>query len=219
MLHDIRYAFRMMRKAPSFTIITVLTLALGIGANTAVFTIFRASLLRRLPYQEPDRLVEMVGYRTDGSVPEMPVSYPNFADLREHNDAFSSLAAYSGTTVTLKGAEGGEQIIVPLASAGFFETLGVKPFMGRTFNLADEHTDGPASVILTYGAWRRRYGSDPGIVGKSINLDGSLCTIVGVLPQSFQFGPSQSGEIWQGLRVRGWKLRRNAFWAASPVRN
>ena len=212
MLHDIRYAFRMMRKAPSFTIITVLTLALGIGANTAVFTIFRASLLRKLPYQEPDRLVEMVGYRTDGSVPEMPVSYPNFADLREHNDAFSSMAAYSGTTVTLKGAEGGEQIIVPLASAGFFETLGVKPFMGRTFNLADEHTDGPASVILTYGAWRRRYGSDLGIVGKSINLDGSLCTIVGVLPQSFQFGPSQSGEIWQGLRVRGWKLRRNAFW-------
>jgi predicted permease len=202
----------MMRKAPGFTMITVLTLALGIGANTAVFTIFRASLLRRLPYQEPDRLVEMVGYRTDGSVGEMPVSYPNFADVREHNEAFSSVAAYSGTTATLTGSEGAEQVIVPLASAGFFETLGVKMFMGRTFNLADEHTEGPPTVILTYGAWQRRYGSDPGVVGKSINLDGNLCTIAGVLPKSFQFGPSQSGEIWQGLRVRGWKLRRNAFW-------
>lgn len=209
---DIRYAWRMMLKAPGFTLVTVLTLALGIGANTAVFTIFRASLLRSLPYQEPDRLVEMVGYRTDGSVPEMPVSYPNFSDLREYNSAFSSTAAYSGTTATLTGAGGAEQIIVPLASAGFFETLGVKPFLGRTFAPADEHPEGTPSVILTYGGWRRRYGSDPAIIGKSINLDGVLCTIVGVLPRSFHFGPSQSGEIWESLRVRGWKMRRNAFW-------
>ena len=209
---DIRYAWRMMLKAPGFTLVTVLTLALGIGANTAVFTIFRASLMRSLPYQEPGRLVEMVGYRTDGSVPEMPVSYPNFADLREHNTAFSSTAAYSGTTATLKGPEGAEQIIVPLASAGFFETLGVKPFLGRTFDLADEHPEGTPSVILTYGGWRRRYGADLAIIGKSINLDGALCTIIGVLPKSFHFGPSQSGEIWESLRVRGWKLRRNAYW-------
>jgi len=212
LVQDIRYAWRMMLKAPGFTTITVLTLALGIGANTAVFTIFRASLLKSLPFQEPNRLVELIGFRTDGSIPEMPVSYPNFVDLREHNKAFSAMAAYSGTTATLSRPDGAEQIIVPLASAGFFETLGVTPLLGRTFNSADERSDGTPSAILTYGAWQRRYGADPGVVGKTINLDGTLFNIVGVLPKSFHFGPSQSGEIWLGLRVRGWRLRRNAFW-------
>ena len=211
-LQDVRYAWRMMLKSPGFAVVTVLTVALGIGANSAVFTIFRASLLQRLPYQAPDRLVEFIGYRTDGSISEMPVSYPNFVDLREHSSAFTSVAAYSGTTATLSGTSGAEQIVVPLASAGFFETLGVRPYLGRTFTLDDEHVESSPSAILTYGAWQRRFGSDPGVIGKTVILDGTGHTIIGVLPRSFHFAPSQSGDIWLGLRVRGWRLRRNALW-------
>lgn len=212
LFQDLHYGWRMLQKTPGLTAVIVLMLALGIGANSAVFSIFGATLLRPLPYEKPAELVHLNGWRNQGSFQENPFSCPNFADIRDRNQVFSQMGAYSGTSASLSGKDGAEQVITPVASAGFFETLGVKPVLGRTFRLEDEPGQAPPVVMLTYGGWQRRFGGSPDVVGKTMVLDGVLNTVVGVLPQSFQFGPSLSGDIWLSLRVKGWKARRNAFW-------
>ena len=218
LLQDLSYGWRMLQKAPGLTAVIVVMLALGIGANSAVFSIFGAALLHPLPYEKPDELVHLNGWRDQGSFQENPFSYPNFADIRDHNQVFSQIGAYSGTSASLSGKEGAEQVITPVASAGFFETLGLKPILGRTFQLADEQGQSAPVVMLTYGGWQRYFGGSPDVIGKTMVLDGVLNTVVGVLPQGFQFGPSQSGDIWQSLRVKGWKMRRNAFWLHPTAR-
>ena len=213
---DLRYGWRMVQKTPGLSAVIVVMLALGIGANSAVFSIFSAILLRPLPYDHTDELVQLNGLRNQGSFLEQPFSYPNFADVRDSNQVFSQMGAYSGTSASLSGKDGAEQVITPVASAGFFETLGVKPVLGRTFEIADDQGQAPPVVMLTYGGWQRRFGGSSDVIGKTLVLDGVLNTIVGVLPQDFQFGPSQSGDVWQSLRVKSWKLRRNVFWL-NPV--
>jgi putative ABC transport system permease protein len=213
---DLRYGWRMVQKTPGLSAVIVVMLALGIGANSAVFSIFSAILLRPLPYDHTDQLVQLNGLRNQGSFLEQPFSYPNFADVRDSNQVFSQMGAYSGTSASLSGKDGAEQVITPVASAGFFEALGVKPVLGRTFEIADDQGQAPPVVMLTYGGWQRRFGGSSDVIGKTLVLDGMLNTIVGVLPQDFQFGPSQSGDIWQSLRVKSWKLRRNLFWL-NPV--
>lgn len=215
-LLDLRYGWRMLKNTPGLTIIVVTMLALGVGANSAVFSIFSATLLRALPYDKPEELVHLNGVRNQGSFQQQPFSYPNFVDIRDRNQVFSQIGAYSGTSASLSGKDGAEQVIIPVASAGFFETLGVKPAMGRTFQTEDEQGQSAPVVMLTYGGWQRYFAGSPDVVGKTMVLDGTLNTVVGVLPRSFQFGPSQSGDIWQSLRVNGWKARRNAFWL-NPV--
>jgi len=137
-LQDIRYGLRILAKEPGPTAVIVLLLALGIGANSSVFTFFNATLLRPLPYQNPKELVVLQGWRKQASFQEMPTSYPNFADMRQQNQVFSQMGAYSETSGSLSGPEGAEQITSAVASAGFFETLGVKPVLGRTFRLDEE---------------------------------------------------------------------------------
>jgi predicted permease len=216
LIQDLRYGWRMLLKAPGLTAIVVTMLALGVGANSAVFSIFSATLLRPLPYDKPEELLHLNGVRNQGSFQQQPFSYPNFVDIRDRNQVFSQIGAYSGTAASLSGKDGAEQVITPVASAGFFETLGVKPALGRTFQIEDERGQAAPVVMLTYGGWQRYFGGSADVVGKTMVLDGVLNTVVGVLPRNFQFGPSQSGDIWQSLRVDGWKARRNAFWL-NPV--
>jgi putative ABC transport system permease protein len=213
LIQDFRYGWRMLAKSPGFTAVVVLMLALGIGANTAVFTILSATLLRALPFEKPDELAQVWQTRTSGSFQQMEASYPNYLDMRDHSQVFSRVGGYSSTTATLAGKDGAEQIPIAVASSGFFETLGVQPVLGRTFTPAEDRAQEQTAVILTYGGWQRRFGADPHIVGKTLNLDGAMCTVVGVLPGTFQFGPSRSSDIWRSLHLSGgMQERRNLYW-------
>src|SRR6202165_2202343 len=208
---DVRYGWRMLRKSPGFALVIVLMLALGIGANTAVFTVLSAVLLRPLPFEKPQELVQVWETRTSGVFQQMEASYPDFVDMR-NSQVFAQLGGYSRTTMTLSQPSGALQVTVGMASTGFFETLGVRPVLGRSFLPSEETEQKTASVLLSYGGWQRRFGGDPAVVGKTLTLDGVPSTIVGVLPKDFQFGPTNSADFWQSLQVSGWRLRRNAHW-------
>jgi predicted permease len=208
---DVRYGWRMLRKNPGFALVIVLMLALGIGANTAVFTVLSAALLRPLPFEKPEELVKVWETRTSGAFQQMEASYPDFVDMR-NSQVFAQFAGYSRTMMTLSLPSGAVQVTVGLASTGFFEMLGVRPVLGRTFAPSEETEQKTASVLLSYGGWQRRFGGDPAIVGKTLTLDGGPSTVVGVLPKNFQFGPTNSADFWQSLQISGWRLRRNAHW-------
>jgi predicted permease len=212
LLQDFAYGWRMLRKSPGLTAIIVIMLTLGIGANAVVYTIFDAILLRPLKYEKPDQLVQFWEMRADSPSQQQPFSYPNYIDTKRLTSAFSRFGAYSRNSLTLSGKDGAEQIRVGIASSGFFETLGVRPLLGRTFQLAEDEQSKNPPVLLTYGAWRRRFGGDSAAVGKTLVLDGELATVVGVLPKGFQFAPTQSEEIWISLRAQEMFLRRNLFW-------
>src|SRR5260370_22905839 len=141
----------------------------------------------------------------------MEASYPDFVDMR-NSQVFRQLGGYSRTTMTLSQPSGAVEVTVAMASTGFFETLGVRPVLGRSFLPSEETEQKTASVLLSYGGWQRRFGGAPVIVGKTLALDGVPSTVVGVLPREFQFGPTNSADFWQSLQVSGWRLRRNAHW-------
>jgi predicted permease len=210
--HDLRYGWRMLVKNPGFTMVILLMLALGIGANTAVFTVFDATLLRPLPFEHPKDLVQIWETRTPADSQPMESSYPDYVDMRDRNQVFSQIGGYSGTTVTLSSKEGAEQVFAAAATSGFFETLGVHPILGRSFHAEDDLEHTPQTNILAYGAWQRRFGGDRNIIGKTIVINGEVSTIIGVLPESFKFAPTRSADFWISTRVAGWRLRRNAHW-------
>jgi putative ABC transport system permease protein len=186
LLQDLRYGLRVLAKSPAFTAVAVLVTALGIGANTAIFSVVNAVLLRPLPYTHPEQLVRVLTLdkKRGGTDPDQ--SYLNFADLRAHNNVFESLAAYSDAGATLTGAGAPERVFGMDASADLFRVLGVSAQLGRTFAPEDERP-GSAVVVISDGAWRRRFGSDPQAVGRQITLGGKPKTIIGVLPADFQF--------------------------------
>ena len=211
-LDDLRYALRQLLKSPGFAVTAVLTLALGIGANTAIFTVVNAALLRALPLRDPGRLVHLSETRTAGTFQNMEFSFPDFFDFREQNQSFTGVGGYYPINATYSTREGAERVMATVASANFFDVLGVQPILGRVFAANADEADGEKTVLLTYGAWQTRFGGDPNIVGQSITLNDDPRTIVGVLPANFQFGPSRSSDFWIPLGVRGWRLRRNAHW-------
>jgi len=181
LLQDLRYASRMLRKNPGFTWVAVLTLALGIGANTAIFSVIDAVILHPLPFASPDRLVSING--TFPQSDEAAVSPPDFVDYRAANRTFEQFAAvgYRSGPSNLSG-EKAEQVLTSIASANFFATLGIQPMFGRDFSLSDEQVKLPQVAILGSGIWKRNFGSDPGIIGRTIRLDGQSLTVIGVLP-------------------------------------
>ena len=178
-LQDARYALRQLRKNPGFTAVVVFTLALGIGANTAVFSVIEAVLLHPLPFRAPDRLVWLNGKfpQTD----EAGVSPPDFRDYRASNRSFDQMAAfgYSAKPANLSGDKP-EQVLAALASAYFFECLGIRPLLGRDFLLSDEQEATPQVAILGYGLWQRNFGGDRNIVGRTVRLDGQNLTVAGI---------------------------------------
>jgi putative ABC transport system permease protein len=185
-IKDLRFALRGLIKHPAFTAIAVVTLALGIGGSTSIFTVVDAALLRGLPYKSPDHLYHIWENTPKKEFPKREFSYPDYQDY-QHNDVFEGLAAYTGGGAILSGSGDPENLNSPRVSANFFSVLGVDPLLGRTFQTGEDVQGGPKVAILTYGLWQRRFGGDSGIVGKALTLNGQSFTVVGVLPASFQF--------------------------------
>ena len=179
---DVRYGVRLLLKTPAFTAVAVLTLALGIGANTAIFSVVNAVLLRPLPFKNPDRLVWAFGKCPICS--GAAVSPMDFIAYRDENHTFERIGAFAPGNLlfNLTGTEKPEQIKATMVTAGFFETLGLRPLLGRTFVAADEHVKDPLVIILGNHTWKERFGSDPGVIGRPVTLDGMPRTVVGVLP-------------------------------------
>jgi len=183
---DIKFALRGLLKHPAFTAIAVVTLALGIGASTSIFTVVNAALLRGLPYKSPDRLYHLWEQTPKQEFPKREFSYPDYQDYQQ-NSVFEGLAAYTGGGAILSGQGDPETLNAPRVNAAFFSVLGVDPLLGRTFQNGEDSQNGPNVTVLTYGLWQRRFGADPGIVGRALTINGNSYTVIGVLPASFQF--------------------------------
>jgi putative ABC transport system permease protein len=188
---DCRFALRQLRKSPTFTSIAVLTLAFGIGANTAVFSICSMVLIRPLPYPNAERLVKANVYDLKSGDFYGETSYPDFTDWSEQNHFFDHLAAYEAKTFNLSRTKTPEHVKGEVVSSNFFETLGIQPFQGRSF-VAGRNQQ---AVVLSYPLWSRSFGSDPPTIGRSIALDGCDYEVIGVMPRGFQF-PDPEAELW-----------------------
>lgn len=182
---DIRYALRIFAKSPGLTAVAALTLALGIGANTALFSIVKGVLLNPLAYPHSGQLVAIYG-RAPG-FDKAPMSYPNFLDWRREARLFSSMAIYRNQDYLLTGSDEGERLSGYMISADFFPTMGVQPIIGRTFRADDDQLGAAPVAVLGGGFWKRKFGSSPDVIGKSVILNGASWTIVGVIPVSFNF--------------------------------
>lgn len=192
---DIRFAFRQLRHNPSFTLIALLTLALGIGANTAIFSVVRGVLLSELPYAQPDRLVRIFSKVEGGLTSASPA---DFTDWRRQSTAFSAMASSDESTVNLTGSGSAERFTQARVSANMFQLLGVRVQIGRAFGPGEDAREAPRVVILSDGLWRNRFGADPQIVGKSITLDGFPTEVIGVAPAAMRY-PS-SVDMWLTTR-------------------
>lgn len=199
-LQDLRYAVRTLSKAPLFTAIAVLTLALGIGANTAIFSVVHGVLLQRLPFPNAERLVQL--QEAVGPEGQNPVSYPNFLDWKAQNHSFEQMAAYGDAEYIVNTREKSERVLGEIVTDTYFPVLGVTAALGRTFLPEENQVPGAHAVaIIGYGFWQRVYGSDPQILGKSIRVNGANFTIVGVAPRGFH-GFADDSEIWIPLTMR-----------------
>jgi len=211
---DIRYALRLFRASRSFTLVAVLTLALGIGANTAIFTLINAVFFTRLPVHEADRVVRL--YTTDttnavGGAGMLPVSYPNFLDYRDRATVFDGMAAlvFAGATISDEGGESSEQIPAGLVSANILDVLGVRAVIGRGFQKdEDRHEGGDQVAVISHSLWQRRYEGDPNIVGRTILVNGLAYAVIGVAPDGFKgiFALSRSDFVWVPISMHGQML-------------
>jgi putative ABC transport system permease protein len=210
---DLRHACRVLLKAPVFTAVTVITLAFGIGANSAIFSLVNAVLLRPLGYAEPERL--MLIYEGFGGPGKVGVSPPDFVDLTTLQRPFSSIGAYRTTQYELSGTGEPERITVVRVSASVFPILGVIPAIGRTFVESDDQP-GQDVAVLSHGLWQRRFGGDPSAVGRTIILDRRPYTVIGIMPAAFQFpkrGPQVNGEpaqVWTPLALSSFERSQEA---------
>ena len=211
--HDLRFGLRAVRRTPAFTAVAVITLALGIGGNVAVFSLLDAVLLRPLPYSHPDRLFMFFPVEAESHRAMVSSSYPNFQDWREQSRAFQAIAGFERESFNLTGTAQPERLEGLRITPGLFALLGIPPLLGREFTAGDD----PIVVLLTYELWHRRFGGDAGIIGKPIHLEGRTYTVLGVLPPHFRFPPDRWGSApevfvpvipspergWHYLRVIG----------------
>ena len=189
MMQDLRYAVRALRKSPGFTLIAALTLALGVGASTAIFSVVNAVMLRPLPFAEPDRLVRIWESNVERGWPTFAVSHPNFLDFRAQADNFESMAAINNAGFTMTSNGEAEIVLGLQVTATFLPTLKVAPVLGRNFLDEEDRPGGNTRVVLLGdGFWRRAFGADPAVVGRTITLNSQPYTIIGVLPASYRFG-------------------------------
>jgi predicted permease len=196
LVQDLRFGLRILARNRGFTAAAVLALALGIGGTTTMFTLIDRVLLRPLPYSDPDRLVKVWDTVRRQSVERRSVAYANFEDWRAQARSFSALAAYETEDFALMADGEGERVRGELASAGYFELLGISPVQGRSFAASEDARDPAAAVaILSHGLWTRRFGSDRSIVGRQVTLDERPATVVGIMPPAFK-GLSDSAELW-----------------------
>src|SRR5882724_5788745 len=197
---DLRYAIRMLLKKPGFTLIAFFTLALGIGANTAIFTVVNAVLLRPLPYPESEKLME-TGRAYTGSDDVNALSEPKFVFLRDNSQSFEAVTATQGmgSNTYLSDESQTEYISGTMVSADFFRVLGVLPARGRVFTKEEDSPAGERVVILSDGLWRRRFGSETGVIGKTIPLNGNAYAVVGIMPPGFEYFGAQDVFVPMGV--------------------
>jgi putative ABC transport system permease protein len=214
MRHDFVYAVRALYARPLFAAAAIITLALGIGANSAIFSVVHAVLLRPLPYPSPDRLMTLWSHNPRQGFEKDVSAYPNFDDWRRQATSFERLAAYTGADFALTQAGDPAQIAGALVTPGFFETLGVAPARGRVFTAGEGAAGASHVAILSHGLWQTRFGSNPAIVGRSIVLNGLAYDVVGVMPPSFAF--PEAAQVWTPLapwgRYKDFMESRGAMW-------
>ena len=206
-LKDLRFALRTMLKHPAFAAVAIITLALGIGGSTSIFTVVEAALLRGLPYQSPERLYHLWEQTPKPDFPRREFSYPDYLDYQQNN-VFEGVAAYSSSGGVLSGFGEAENIAAPRVSANFFSVLGVNPILGRTFQQGEDAPGAARTAILTYGFWQRRFGGDRGVIGRGLTIDGEGYEIIGVLPASFQF--AIRNDLWRPYQPTQAQLTRRA---------
>src|SRR5215212_312926 len=197
-IKDIRYGLRSLLKRPGFTAITLIALALGIGANTAIFSLVNAVILQPLPYQDPDRLVWVYGNIRNGGN-RASVAPPDFLDYRSQNKTFEQFAA-SGTTsrpMNLTGSGEPERLTASAITGNYFDTFGVRPALGRGFSLENEKSGQDQVTVLSHAFWQTRFGGDPNIVNKTIMLDGKAYEVLGVMPAEVVL--PQPAQLWVPL--------------------
>lgn len=212
LLQDTRYALRMLRKNPGFAAVMILTLALGIGANTTIFSIIRGVLLRPLPFAEPDRLMMLYENNPKRTCPQCSVSPPNFADWRSQNHTFDRLAAMDGGWYSFVAGGVPRRELGQSVTDGFFDMLGVRAAVGRMF-VSDDFNEGQNNVaVLDYAFWQRSFGGDANEIGKTIDLDGKATTVIGVLPQGFRFLDNKASVWTPRIFNEEERTHRGAHW-------
>ena len=215
LLQDLRYGLRMLMKTPGITLMAVVTLALGIGANTAIFSLVSAVLLRPLPYRHPEALVRVHGNNLLEKHPSSPVNPLDMADFRAGNRTLEALASFSNSSAVLTGRGEARTLRVASASAGFTEVLGVRPALGRFFISEEEKEGGERVVVLSQAFWQSEFGGDPAILDQKITLGGIPRRIVGVLPEGFRSPippPQGEAEIWRPLLLPADQTERGGHW-------
>jgi putative ABC transport system permease protein len=197
LLYDLHYTLRQLRKTPGVTALAILTLALGVGANTAIFTVIESVLLRPLPYPHSDRLLfigppgDLRSFRS--------TSWLNYRDIRDQSREFSAVAAYSEDVGVVENQAGSQSVVAPRVTPNLFSMLGARPLMGRTFTAAEGESGGSEAVVLSEGIWRETFHADPGILGRAVRISGKLHTVVGVLPDAFRFPEQVGADIRKGV--------------------
>lgn len=193
LLHDLRYAFRTLLRSPGFALTAILVTALGIGANTAAFSVADFVLLRPLPFADPDRLVKLWQRPVGGG--RFELSPPNYRDYKEQNRAFAAMGAFHATSVNLVGQGEPQRLAGSALTGEVLPLLGVKPLIGRAFSGSDERSGADGNVILSYGLWQRNFGGDAAVLGQRILLDGDPRVVIGVMPRDFHF-PNADAALW-----------------------
>src|SRR5262245_15034959 len=217
-IQDLRFCVRLLLKQPGFALIAIFTLALGIGANTAIFSVVNAVLLRPLPYADDERLVMIWDKLPTTGIKRMLVSVPEYIDFRDRAHSFAQVGIYGDQDFTLTGSGEAERCDGALVSANLLSLLGVNPALGRHFLAEENQPDRSHVVILSYGLWQRRFGGDPGLIGQQITLDSLNYTVVGVMPRGFRF-PGAEPEIWRPLDITAARLNeRYSRWLSRVAR-
>jgi putative ABC transport system permease protein len=220
MFQDLRFGLRTMLKSPLLTLVAVLSLALGIGANTAIFSVVNALMLRPLPYRQPERLVKVYQAQPDPAKGMLPSiwSYPRFEILRDQSQSFAAVAGFKQNPYNLTGTDAPERLQVEMVSASYFPLLGVEAAVGRTFTADEDATPGAnTAALLSHSLWQRRFGGDPQVIGKTIELEKQAFTVVGVLPPGFR-GQDGTADAWAPmmaaplLRYKSILTNANNYW-------
>ena len=198
LIQDLRYGVRILLKQPGFTLVAVITLALGIGANTAIFSLVNSILLRPLPFRDPDRIVRLIQASPKLGLPTWGVSQAGYAAYREQNRSFESIAIYTTTATNLTGTGEPERLPLATVTADFFKVFGVNPLLGRTFVEGEDVKDKNQVCVISHAFWQRRFGGDPNVVGKTLSLNNMPTEIVGVMPPEFKF-PRYEIDLWTPL--------------------
>src|SRR5262245_35472971 len=196
---DLRFGLRILRKNPGFSVIAVLTLALGLGANTAIFSVVNAVLLRPLPYPEPEQLVVVREFSS--SQPNAQAAPGNFIEWQQQNSLFSQIEAYRNVSYNLTGDGVPERILAGRASSGLFTMLGVHPSLGRDFLSEEDQPGGNKVALISHGLWQRRFGRDTNVIGRMLRLSGESFAVIGVLPETFRLPDLREREVWTPLAL------------------